>query len=256
MKSSIYCAFLIWAIVICSLLASCSKSKDTKTDRIDPPPTEQFSGLLDTMYKSNVGNSIVCVGNSLVEGLDSGETFPHHLQYMLDSVGIKNATVTNLGTFYFDIEYATSVEKSTMLPYKSNGSNVAVVLELDNDIRANRTQDAVPVDHMRKYCLALKADGWIVIVCTSPYRNTWYTDGDYTASGYDSTGFTTQLNNVNDSIRIGYKSYADYLVDLAADPHLSSYSTDYFQSNHWLLTAFGYQEVAIKVYDVLGTTNN
>jgi len=140
-------------------------------------------------------------------------------------------------------------------PNKVNGAvNIIILTEILEDTRDNHQPPEVSAHLLQQYCEEARAHGWKVIVSTAPYANPFYLqypsapfpDGNsyVSNSGYDSTGFIIQINQINDLVRNNYTSYADGLLDLAADPRLAAYSSKYFMANHLDLTAKGAGVVA------------
>jgi hypothetical protein len=202
-------------------------------------------------------NNIVCTGNRIVSGpgLIAEEKYPALLLKNLQHDGYDPVDVSVVADSYVNIQAMTAQIDENVDPHKVDSAvNIIIVTEILEDTRDNRQSPEVSALLLRQYCEEARAHGWKVIVSTAPYANPFYEwyptppfpDGNsyVSNSGYDSTGFITQISQINDLVRTGYASYADGLLDLASDPRLATFSSKYFMPNHLDLTAEGAAAVA------------
>jgi lysophospholipase L1-like esterase len=129
-----------------------------------------------------------------------------------------------------------SADAATRIDVKYDGSlskNICVFYGGINDILQNGTtgnSSTTIYNTIATYCANRRAAGWKVAVCT-------ITDGkNFTTS---PGNFETYRSSINSSIRSNWATFADALVDLAADSRVGAadagLNTTYFQSDklHW-----------------------
>jgi lysophospholipase L1-like esterase len=135
----------------------------------------------------------------------------------------------------FRVDQLSSDAASRVDTYYSSGlsKNILVFLGGINDILQNGTTgNSAATIHglINTYCTNRRAAGWKVAVCTIPSGRNYST-----APG----NFETYRTTINSSIVSNWSSYADVLVDLAADSRIGSADsgndTNYFQADklHW-----------------------
>jgi len=116
--------------------------------------------------------------------------------------------VTNAGENGNTLPHMQARIATDVLPHLSPGnSNVVVVLGGINDIGQARTAEQVH-DSVASLCFALRAacpPGTVVAICT------------LLSAQY---GYNPQRNAANALIRNGYATFANFLIDLAADPRI------------------------------------
>jgi hypothetical protein len=213
-------------------------------------PWNRHKGGDDSPQK---GYNIVCTGNHITSGpgLSDTDNYPGQLSRKLRNDGYNPVTVTmDAETGYVNIQAMTAQIGEHVDPYKISGAkNIVIVTEITEDTRDNHQPPQVSMNLLAEYCKHIQAHGWTVIVSTAPYQNPFYDlymnppfpDGSayVSNSGYDSSGFILQINQINELVRKNQGSFANGLMDLAADPRLQMYSSKYYMPNHMDLTADG-----------------
>ncbi len=202
-------------------------------------------------------NNIVCTGNRIVSGpgLMDQEKYPATLLKNLQHDGYDPVNLSVVADSYVNIQAMTAQIGDYVDPHKVDSAiNIIIVTEILEDTRDNHQPPDVSANLLSLYCIEARAHGWKVIVCTAPYANPFYEhfptppfppgDSYVSNSGYDSAGFITQINQINDLVRNEYSSYADGLLDLAKDPRLAAYGSKYYMPNHLDLTSEGASVVA------------
>lgn len=108
-----------------------------------------------------------------------------------------------------------------------------------NDMRAG-TDDTTTYNRLVSYCNARKAIGWQVYVLTCLPRT-----GDVLP---DDATFETRRQAFNTAVRNNYTTFADKLVDIAADSRIGdagdNLNTTYFDADHIHMNNTGYGVVA------------
>lgn len=242
--------FIAVYIMACACTKTVQEVKPATIQQPDPVPIPVATNpptLFQALQSSTLPSAIVCVGSYLTYGDSNQVTYPDQLSQMLNGQGVNNATVYNKGlpAEQGDPEYLLTLISDSVNPYLIHpGSNIAVVWEISLDLYENRTSDWVYLLHFKNYCDSLRSGGWKIVIVTAPYRNTWYTTGDYTPSGYDSTEYMAEINGLNDSLRVNWNKYGDALADVAADDRLSHYDQTYFLQDRVSLTSEGNRIVA------------
>jgi lysophospholipase L1-like esterase len=183
---------------------------------------------------------IVFDGNSLTagQGAPSGSDYPAQLIALLGGLGITGIAHYNFGVGAQTTTAMASDAASQIDPLILGGvQNILFAWEIGNDIYFNGNT-ATAETNFQNYCLDRQAAGWRVIVLTLMPRN------QTTSFGDNVSQFNTKLNNANTWLRANYTSFAEGIVDVAADSRLSDYTntTYFFDGTH--LTAAGYGVVA------------
>jgi lysophospholipase L1-like esterase len=190
----------------------------------------------------DLNNSVMVFdGNSLTagQGASAGMDYPSQLIALLTSSGVAGMETHNFGvsgqqTGSMIADAATQID-----PLINVGvQNILFAWEIGNDIYYNG--NAVNAENaFQTYCEARRAAGWKVIVFTCPPRN------NTTPAGDDVATYNTKLSASNTWIRTNYASFADALVDLAADSRLSDYTNmTYYYTDGVHLSNNGYGVVA------------
>lgn len=183
---------------------------------------------------------VVCDGNSLTVGTKStaGNDYPSRLAALLGG----GYTVTNTGVFNRATGQQNGASETVVdvLWSASNTRNICVTWEGTNDMYFGDPATTAYY-RMRDYCLRRKAKGWQVIVLTVIDR----TDGGNT------TDFDGRRAAYNTLIRNNYTTFADVLVDLAADGRIgangASANGAYFDADRVHLNDTGYAIIAAAV---------
>lgn len=186
-------------------------------------------------------NSVVCVGDSITYGSYASDwyhSYPNQLRTINPSISVLNLGVggqridtmlTNAATVVDPLYMATGVNKSVVVCW--GGSNdLAVFGRSDTDV----------YNDIVSYCSGRQTTGFKVIVLTIMPRR------DCTA------GKETYRQSVNTSLRANWASYADALVDVAADSRLDDFNdTTYFYTDKIHLVDAGYAVVASLINDAI-----
>ncbi len=172
--------------------AACAQTITTPTETIGP---------------GAVGpTSVVCLGDSITVGgnATTGGAYPTRLGLLLGPAFV----VTNAGANSAMLSHLQGRIATHVLPHLSaDNRNVVVILGGINDISQARTGEQV-YDAAASLCIALRAacpPGTIIGICT------------LLSAQY---GYNPQRNAANALIRNGYATFANFLIDLAADPRI------------------------------------
>lgn len=195
--------------------------------------------------------NIVCDGNSLTNGYGSSAvtfgssitagSYPSQLQALLTSnvafvqnLGVNGQTTTQMAT-----------RASSVIDPLYNGAyplNLLIAFEIGNDILVSPyVTPSQAYTNFVNYCLARKAAGWKVAIMTIPSR-----DGTTTATGNIGTQFDSVTRPyINNLLRTNWASFSDFLIDIAADFRLYSYSnTTYYTTDRIHYVDAGYNVLA------------
>ena len=241
-------SFIILCLAVI-FFASCSK--------IDLPwhhqPWDPSGPRLDS-------NRIVFTGNDVIGGyhMDSLDV-PTYLGMSLLNEGFVNTSTYLRPARSNDIfELLRSLIGEQLSPLKlEHGKNIVITCGISSEIRGNRTEDGTPFGRMKRYCQALKDSGWSVFILTSPYQNPTFDEngvfrpGYVTGSGWDSAGFLHQLFSINDLIRNQYRTFADGLIDIAADPRLNKFDSQYYQQDRYYLSKKGEKVISDLILPII-----
>ena len=179
-------------------------------------------------------NSVICDGDSMTYGSYASDwyhSYPNQLRTINPSISVLNLGVggqridtmlTNAPTVVDPLYMSTGVSKSIVICW--GGSNdLAVFGRSDTDV----------YNDIASYCSGRQTTGFKVIVLTILPRT------DCTA------GEETYRQSVNTSIRANWATFADALVDVAADTRLDDFNdATYFYTDKIHLTDAGYAVVA------------
>lgn len=194
---------------------------------------------------------LVCDGNSLTAGNQSstGYDYPCQLQALLSTdYEVANFGVSGQTTPDMSGDAASQIDP---LYSSSNAGNVLVAWEGTNDLYFNAgATDAY--DHLVSYCQARRSAGFRVYVGTIIPRGVW--PGTSTIPGDAATQeatFESWRATVNANLRANWSSFADGLVDFAADARLSDYNDTTYFADKIHMTDTGYAIVAGLVRDAI-----
>lgn len=249
--------YLFVISILCFI--SCSKTEPvTQVKPPDPTPVKITppSKPDKTVFASNsimwslvpyTNTLIVCSGNQFTLGNSDTDNYPYYLQGMFKTAD--SVHIINSGEMYATVDYLGSDTANAVKPYKdTTKNNIVLVWEISNDVYYNRIEVAWSVHELYDYCNLLRIEGFKAVILSTPYRNNYYAGYATTPSGYDSTEYLQEINNIDSLVRISWQGNADGFIDLAADPRLSQYDPQYFQQDHVNFTAAGYQAIADIVY--------
>lgn len=188
-----------------------------------------YAAALDHYRVAALRNLIVCDGDSRTSGWEHasfGNTWPA----ILDNLLASDATVLNLGVGSQTLNNMASDAATEVDPLysASYARSVAICYGGINDVFAGDSAATAQGD-ISTYCAARQSTGFDVLVGTLPPAST--------VSGAAETVRTT----VNTWLRANYGTFADGLVDFAADPRLTNTAdTTYFDADGVHFTATGY----------------
>jgi lysophospholipase L1-like esterase len=198
---------------------------------------------------------VVCCGNSLTSGTGS-TTGENQALDMTTLVGdnYPNKLVAALGHTNYSIRvdaYAgralsQMVVEAPLVDFfysQSLGIPIALVWEVTNELSQHKSAGGA-IDLLIKYCNSRRKRGFKVAVMTClPTQVT----GIY-------AGFESDRLIVNDYVRENYLSFADKLIDVAADVRLQTPTdTTYFNADKLHLNSVGYQVVADICVPIIAT---
>lgn len=174
---------------------------------------------------------IVADGNSLTLGFQASnpsKAYPARLHaktpFLLST--IINKGVNGQTTLNMTADASTDIDPL----YTAAARSIVIFWEMGNDYLFNGNNATNCFNNARTYCLGRKAAGWKVVAMTCPDR------GDI-----DSTGRLA----MNALLVANYHTFADALVDLAADTRLQDHTNlTYFNADGIHLQDLGYQVVA------------
>ena len=151
------------------------------------------------------GPRIVAVGDSHTVG--SGATAPYTSLITYPTWHGQSFTVSNIGVGGRTVQDMSRLAYSNLNPLFANesGLNIAVVWGGINDITLGDTPEN-SFSYLSAFCRRLRGLGWRVVVCTLISRN----------------GFNTERNLFNGYVRERWPSFADALVDLAANANIGA----------------------------------
>jgi hypothetical protein len=189
-------------------------------------------------------------GNSLTEGqgATAGGDYPDQLYSLLVSAGVTLASRPNFAvggqtTAQMESDAVTQID-----PYLSTGSGAHILFawEIGNHLAVTGNISTVETA-FQNYCAERREAGWKVVVITNPPRNS-------TTAGYGSNvaAYNTALQTCNTWLRANWTSFADGIVDIAADSRLSDYTNaTYYYTDQIHLSNNGYAVVAELAFPVL-----
>jgi len=181
--------------------------------------------------------AIVCDGNSLTVGYNAQTPYTTVLQSAYDTAGyaanVINTGISGQTTQEMTGLLATSNLRRAASQYPAD-KRIVVGWEIRNDIALNAITATQAVDNMQSYCVAARALGYDkIIVCNT------------IADGSGNANFTPAARAaVNSELAARYSTFADYLVDLYADPRLQDPNdTTYYAADKLHLVSTGYAVV-------------
>lgn len=120
--------------------------------------------------------------------------------------------------------------------YRNNGQKNIVIIW--GGVNSSGLTAAAIYAELQTYCLARKARGWKVIICTE--------------IDAVNAGWTAKYQELNTLLRAGYTSFADGIADLGANANLQDNSDiTYYNADGVHLTAAGYTVVSGIVQPVI-----
>lgn len=172
-------------------------------------------------YLANRSRFVVCDGDSHTQGTGGNTPYPMLVQAQLGtSWGLVNYGVSGQTLLDMQSDAATQIDPL----WFSSTRPIVIAWGGHNDI-AGGADSATTHQRLANYCLARKAAGFPVAVCT------------LIANG------AVSRKPINALIRANYTSYADRLIDLGADSHIGEDAnpadTTYFQVDQSHLTTAG-----------------
>lgn len=188
---------------------------------------------------------LVCEGDSLTVGFDSGTNYPIYLAQLytdnrmvsIQNWGLPGDTIANmLG------EAATQIDPE----YDARkGRNFLCVWAGTNDMGSGTSDVTTTYNNYVTYCAARRAAGFKVLSFTIINR----------ADTHNALWDTGQPI-FNSTIRANWQSYADALIDVQAQTNLQDPTNlTYFQSDKIHLTGAGYRIVAGLVKTAIDSLN-
>jgi len=139
----------------------------------------------------------------------------------------------HLGTSGAGLELLTSDAPTNVDPVRNGSDSICVIWAGVNNSGA--TAEDIH-DLIESYCLARKAAGWKVLVCT---------EIDAQDAGRLANNWPTKYLELNTLLRADYTTFADGLADLGANANLQdATNTTYFSVDKVHLTNAGYTVVA------------
>jgi lysophospholipase L1-like esterase len=186
---------------------------------------------------------IVCDGDSMTAGFDSTVWDSYPLKLALLYPASQMVSVVNVGTSGETLADMLADADDEVDPcYDARkGNNYTVIWGGTNDMYLGPGGDFTgqgAYDRLATYCQARQAVGEKVIVLTCLPRNNPELPG----------GYQTERNTFNSLIRANWSTFADALVDVAADSRLDDYSDlTYFKLDMVHLNATGRGVVAALV---------
>lgn len=141
----------------------------------------------------------------------------------------------------------TTNAPSTIDPKYSaaRAKNIVIVWGGTNDIKLGGVTGATAYSRLQTYCAARRSAGWKVVVLTLLPREA------------GASGFETERQSFNTSVRTNWATFADALADVGNDatigPNNADASTTYYQTDRIHLTEAGYRIVAPLVKTALLT---
>lgn len=204
----------------------------------------KIGGTITPVGRKKIRPLILGLGNSIVKGTtgvaaDGSDSWLSQLQVSLGATAwcMENQGVNGQSTTEMTASAALAEQ---LRPYVHPVRRVvAIVLEVGNDLALQAVSTATAYANIQTVCAAIRAEGAQAIVCTAPPRKV--------QSGWTSQN-ATDLATVNASIRAGWASFADALVDLATTAHLTDPSDTAYFSDGTHPTALGHDVITAAVY--------
>jgi len=209
---------------------------------------------LTSTSAQSVKGQVVCHGDSLTWGSNAssgggtatGTTYPGVIAQTLGP----DWRVTNVGTGGWTVDLLTGEAPRKVDPLfdTSLSKNILIIFAGTNDLGGRHETAKEAFDKLTAYCSARKAvHPWKILVVTPPvaaYPRVYPPDFDSQMVQYDAL------------IRRNWKSFADGIIDVAADPRFGApgaeYNTAFFKaSDHTHLTDAGYSIVGNDAVDAI-----
>ncbi|XAI97401.1 hypothetical protein [Leptolyngbya phage Lbo-JY46] len=184
-------------------------------------------------YSGSAHKIVVCDGNSLTAGVGATLATSYPSQLNLPDWEIVNIGIGSQRTISMTAKAPIEVDLNFYNSKHEKG--IVVAWEIINDLLFVSAAQAYA--NFVTYCQARKAAGWKVIVCTLIAH---------------PTISPASLTFCNDQIRANYLTFADGIVDLAADPRFQNVNDlTYYDPGRIHLNATGYGVVASLVRPVI-----
>lgn len=181
--------------------------------------------------------AVVCDGNSLTVGYNGQVPWTTVMQTAYDGgsvpIAVRNTAVTGQKTDQM-LGLLTGPKMLSACQYPAD-HRILVAWEIRNHMAVGGATAVQAVDKLQEYCVAQRALGYEkIIVCNT------------IADGSGDTDFTPTLQaTVNAELSARYATFADYLVDLAADARLQDpNNATYYNTDKLHLVSAGYAVVA------------
>jgi lysophospholipase L1-like esterase len=180
------------------------------------------TGLHLDDFRADDVKLIVCDGDSVTGGygLAAGQSYPSQLSALL---GVPWVVVNKGvgGQTCAQMESDASTDVDPLYSATNNADNVLIAFAGTNDIYSNSdTSDAATttIGRVETYCGNRQAAGWRVLVGTLLPRGDF--PGTSTLPADKETHHEARRQAVNTSLRANWSTYADRLIDFAADTRI------------------------------------
>lgn len=175
-------------------------------------------------------------GNSLTagQGATAGMDYPSQLIALLTTLGITGISWNNFGVGgQTTAAMASDAASQVDTQITSGVQNILFAWEIGNDIYFNGNVSTAQTA-FANYCTARRAAGWKVIVFTLTPRNQSSSFGD------SISAYNAKLTSANTWLRANWTSFADGIVDIAADSRMDDYTDSTYFSDGIHYTNAGY----------------
>lgn len=213
---------------------------------ITDPLTVATIGTFTARWKGNLAHPLVLnrpVTPTEVRNLNpygvilfDGDSRTNAKSYPFEAFGASAKTYMgfkHLGTTGAGLSTLTTNAPANVDPWIHGSNNICVIWAGVND-SANTAQQIH--DAIKTYCLARRAAGWRVLVCT---------EIDAQDAGRLANGWTVKYQALNTLLKADYADFADAIADLGANANLQdATNTTYFNADKLHLTTAGYTVVA------------
>lgn len=201
------------------------------------PQRTQIRDYLFSKHSLITRSVLVADGNSLTQGVGATPGVDDYVTQLLALIGGANYWrsfnygVPGQGTPAMTADAVAQVD----LQVRNFARKICIAWEITNDLVVNGATDVTGYNNFVTYCQGRRAAGFKVIALTVLPRN------NFTAQ------MITYKNAINTNIRANWATFADALVDVAADSRIGddgdeNDSTYYFDGIH--LKAAGYTIIA------------
>ncbi len=205
-------------------------------DTITPDELAQIETYVQARYFSNEINSVMCEGDSLTEGYPitfNELSYPAKLTAQLGRKWIyRNAATRAEQTSNMLLQGDSQIDQNRN---EWRARDITVLLAGTNDLFQG-VSTATLKANLKAWCELRRSRGFKVIIGTIMVAGGNDVPGDYEAKRVE----------INQWLRDNYQTFADRLVDFAADPRLDDYNdATYFYSGDFVhMTAAGNEAMA------------